>query len=424
MCTAAISFLTNFGLSKIGELHKKISFLFLFFTAFQSLAQPEYSRFSLSPYLGLGMKLPGKQQVLSGSEQMLYLWKFYNFGNTFNSNGESQVSLNSTNRIGLNLDYRLFDKLDIFWRAERINLITAYQSSLTYDFRGSRVGGFFDNFNYYSFGSGFRFRTYNLFFTGAVNFQPSIFGPRNRRASRVEPVTDPGNYINSSGTGLTFSSSVEQKQRLSFYLGLGQEIDFMNGPAFLEVGVNLSPTILYIENIDFYNGGSGIGNVKLNHRTNAVFVTLSQPLYFKKRDRPSKKEQKGTIAPVETEEFEIGQQNISIGENLVLEHIQFEQSKAALSLVAMGDLDEVYDLLVKYPGTRIQLSGHTSLEGSRRQNIDLSEKRAEACKDYLVRKGVDRRRIRTVGYGPDKPISEDNQEINRRVELQILSVEK
>jgi outer membrane protein OmpA-like peptidoglycan-associated protein len=90
----------------------------------------------------------------------------------------------------------------------------------------------------------------------------------------------------------------------------------------------------------------------------------------------------------------------------------------------MGDLDEVYDLLVKYPGTRIQLSGHTSLEGSRRQNIDLSEKRAEACKDYLVRKGVDRRRIRTVGYGPDKPISEDNQEINRRVELQILSVEK
>jgi outer membrane protein OmpA-like peptidoglycan-associated protein len=416
--------LTNFGLLKIGQLRNKIALLFLLFTVFQSFAQPEYSRFSVSPYFGLGMRFPAKQQVLSGSEQMIYLWKFYNFGNTFNANGESQINLNSTNRIGLNLDYRLLDKLDIFGRVERINSITAYQSSLTYDFRGSPLGGFFDNFNYYSFGSGFRFRTYNLFFTGAVNFQPNIFGPRNRRASRDEQMADPGSFVNSSGTGLTFSSSVSQRQRLSFYLSLGQEIDFMNGPAFLEIGVNLSPTILYTQNIDFYSGGSGIGKVKLDHSTNAVFVTLSQPLYFKKRNRKLKNEPRESIEPAQTEKFEFGRQNISIGDNLVLEHIQFQQSKAILSLEAMGDLDEVFDLLVKYPGTRIQLSGHTSQEGSRRQNIDLSEKRAEACKDYLVRKGIDRKRIRTVGYGPDKPVSEDNQELNRRVELQILSVDK
>lgn len=355
---------------------------------------------------------------------MSYLWKFYNFGRTFDVNGDTQISFNSTNRIGLNLNYRLSGKTDIFGRAERINLITSYQSSLTYDYLGNQVGGFYDNFNYYSLGAGFRYRTYNLFFTGAVNFQPDIFGPRNRRAARNGTADDPGNYVNSAGTGLSFSYTVSQPQRLSFYVGIGQKIDLFNGPAFFELGLNLSPAILYTERVDFFSNNSQIGQNRLEHRTNAFFVTLSQPFNFKKRDPRRKREMPERREPEEVEEFEIGERIISIGQNLVLEHIQFEQSKANLSLDAMGELDRVFDFMVRYPQASIQLSGHTSAEGSRRQNITLSEHRAEACKDYLIRKGVAKSRIKTVGYGPDKPLSDENQELNRRVELLILRIKE
>jgi hypothetical protein len=78
----------------------------------------------------------------------------------------------------------------------------------------------------------------------------------------------------------------------------------------------------------------------------------------------------------------------------------------------------------EYPTLRVEISGHTSDEGKREFNMKLSRKRAEAVKLFLVSAGVDESRIGTKGYGPDKPIADnetkEGKEKNRRIEFRLL----
>ena len=60
-------------------------------------------------------------------------------------------------------------------------------------------------------------------------------------------------------------------------------------------------------------------------------------------------------------------------------------------------------MLKKYPALKLEISGHTSDDGTRERNMKLSQERAESAKAYLVRRHR-RQRITTVGYGPDKPL--------------------
>ena len=82
----------------------------------------------------------------------------------------------------------------------------------------------------------------------------------------------------------------------------------------------------------------------------------------------------------------------------------------------------------EYPALRVEISGHTSDEGKRDFNMKLSRKRAEAVKLFLVSAGIDEKRIGTVGYGPDKPIADnetkEGKEKNRRIEFRLLGTEE
>ena len=81
-----------------------------------------------------------------------------------------------------------------------------------------------------------------------------------------------------------------------------------------------------------------------------------------------------------------------------------------------------------YPALRVEISGHTSNEGKREFNMKLSRKRAVSVKEFLVSAGIDESRIGTVGYGPDKPIADNDtkegQEKNRRIEFRLLSAKE
>lgn len=114
------------------------------------------------------------------------------------------------------------------------------------------------------------------------------------------------------------------------------------------------------------------------------------------------------------------------GERVVLDNIQFKQTKSDLLPPGQAELDTLTDWLRNRPSLRIELSGHTSNEGDYKANVKLSKERVSACKIYLVRKGIDARRITTVGYGPDRPIaSNDKPETaarNRRVELRVVEL--
>lgn len=114
---------------------------------------------------------------------------------------------------------------------------------------------------------------------------------------------------------------------------------------------------------------------------------------------------------------------IKVGETFQLNNVLFEFNKWTLLPASFSELDKVVQFLKENPKIEIELSGHTDNIGKQDYNMNLSQKRADACKDYIVSKGVDGKRIVSKGYGMNKPVStnstEAGREQNRRVEFTI-----
>ena len=109
----------------------------------------------------------------------------------------------------------------------------------------------------------------------------------------------------------------------------------------------------------------------------------------------------------------------------VVKGINFRRNSADIKASSFPLLKEAVKVFRDYPDLRVEISGHTSNEGKRDFNMKLSRKRAESVKGFLTSAGIDESRIGTVGYGPDRPI-EDNEtkegrEKNRRIEFRLLS---
>ena len=108
----------------------------------------------------------------------------------------------------------------------------------------------------------------------------------------------------------------------------------------------------------------------------------------------------------------------------VLNNIFFDSGKAELRPESFTELDKLFNLLRENSALKVEISGHTDDVGKDIDNQILSEKRALAVKDYLIKKGVNPVNIISVGYGKTKPImpndSEENRQINRRIEMSIL----
>lgn len=114
------------------------------------------------------------------------------------------------------------------------------------------------------------------------------------------------------------------------------------------------------------------------------------------------------------------------GSKIVLKHVLFVQSKPEFLPESYVELDRLVATLNQNPTVTIEVSGHTDNQGNRDLNLKLSEERAFKVKDYLVSHGIDPKRINVKGYGPDKRISpndtETNRRLNRRVEFEIIQI--
>jgi outer membrane protein OmpA-like peptidoglycan-associated protein len=106
--------------------------------------------------------------------------------------------------------------------------------------------------------------------------------------------------------------------------------------------------------------------------------------------------------------------------------VNFEFNSARLKPDAEPLLDEVAEAIkaaLKLVG-RVRIEGHTDELGSRQYNIELSKKRADVVRSYLVRRGVDGARVETVGFGQEKPMADNRTESgraqNRRVEFILV----
>lgn len=112
--------------------------------------------------------------------------------------------------------------------------------------------------------------------------------------------------------------------------------------------------------------------------------------------------------------------SITIGDK-----VQFATGSSQILPVSFSLLDEVAKVLADNPQIEVlQVEGHTDSTGTAAINRKLSQQRAESVMTYLASKGVAAGRMKAKGFGPDKPIADNNtdegKEKNRRVEFNIL----
>lgn len=89
--------------------------------------------------------------------------------------------------------------------------------------------------------------------------------------------------------------------------------------------------------------------------------------------------------------------------------VQFDANSARLSNIAKAKLDEVALKMKEDPDARALVIGYTDNRGSDAANLRMSERRAQAVKDYLVqRHGIDPNRIRTEGRGAADPVASND----------------
>lgn len=116
-----------------------------------------------------------------------------------------------------------------------------------------------------------------------------------------------------------------------------------------------------------------------------------------------------------------------IQKNMVvqLRNIQFESNSYILTRSSYAELEKVVALMAANPELHIELSAHTDDVGTDSYNDQLSARRGEATLEYIVKKGIDRSRLTSTGYGKRQPLvpndSDEHRAINRRVEFKVTA---
>jgi outer membrane protein OmpA-like peptidoglycan-associated protein len=134
-------------------------------------------------------------------------------------------------------------------------------------------------------------------------------------------------------------------------------------------------------------------------------------------------------------EKNIDLKKVEVGQTIVLRNIFFDLDKATLRDASRNELERLIKLLNENPTLRIEISGHTDTQGDAAYNQKLSEARAKAVVDYLIKAGIAAGRLEYKGYGESQPQipeadilkmktkaeREEAHQQNRRTEFKILS---
>lgn len=112
------------------------------------------------------------------------------------------------------------------------------------------------------------------------------------------------------------------------------------------------------------------------------------------------------------------------GASIVLNNLFFESGKADLLPSSLLELRKIGKLMRQNPNMSIEISGHTDDVGKDSDNLILSQRRASAVTDHLVKQGIARLRLKSVGYGETKALNDNADEAkrqqNRRIEFRVL----
>jgi OOP family OmpA-OmpF porin len=107
-----------------------------------------------------------------------------------------------------------------------------------------------------------------------------------------------------------------------------------------------------------------------------------------------------------------------------LDNVYFDFGRFTLRSESFKELDELVSYMKWRENEKIELAGHTDNIGNANENQKLSEQRAEAIRQYLIKKGVPASRVMAKGYGSLQPVADNStyegRQLNRRTEVRIL----
>ncbi|MFM8738891.1 MAG: OmpA family protein, partial [Cytophagales bacterium] len=121
----------------------------------------------------------------------------------------------------------------------------------------------------------------------------------------------------------------------------------------------------------------------------------------------------------------IRMRKLVVGAVSILRNIYFDFDRATFKTEAYPELNKLEAMMKQNQNLMVEIVGHTDSYGTKEFNKGLSQRRALAVKSFLTSKGIDPRRVKTVGYGEDKPLAsnddeEEGRQLNRRVEFKVL----
>jgi len=393
-----------------------ISILLIFISSLAFSQSNTYRpQLRLSPHIGIGWAIPPS---IDGTNSNLVLksnpFKNFTIDEITTSLGANKKIYKITNTIGIDANCSISNRWSVNLgvnRAMHINILsdpdpvrvsnTAEYTSWIYAYK------------YRSYLVGVRYNYYVKFFQCNIHYAGIA-------KEAIESNNGAGGGIITNRNGLTTSilSRKENTIVISPEYGITGVSSF-DLPMELSAGLHIPTSIFSKEQAIFIRNGSNAGTNFLNFNQAAVWLRVRFPILVWSRN-PKTPKPKIVKKPIPQKTVEYDGKKVATGEKIILKSLQFEQAKDILSSSAMGELDKVGKLMQQSSTMIIEIIGHTSDEGDRNSNIELSLNRAKSCKEYLLKNGIKSNRIRVRGMGPDASISQTNKSLNRRVEMQII----
>ena len=107
-----------------------------------------------------------------------------------------------------------------------------------------------------------------------------------------------------------------------------------------------------------------------------------------------------------------------------LDNVHFDFGKATLRPDSFTELEELVSYLKRKEDIKIEIAGHTDNIGKEEDNLRLSQQRADAIRNYVIKKGIQPARVIAKGYGAAEPVADNatdtGRQLNRRTEVRIL----
>lgn len=175
-----------------------------------------------------------------------------------------------------------------------------------------------------------------------------------------------------------------------------------------------------------------IGEAKSDPQTGKYFITLPLGKFYgyfaqKKNYYPIsnninlKNAKDGNIYRVDIKM--VSMKDLEANNTITLNNIFFDYDKAQVKKVSIPELKRIASFLKNNKKLNISIEGHTDNKGTKDYNLELSKRRAQSVKEYLIDQGINPNRLEAIGFGDTMPAfantGEKNMSQNRRVEIRI-----